>query len=75
MFAEINEPEYWHSRAEVARLRAELFEFCHTRAAMLQVAEQYERLGNLAAERLAALSRKECDAGATPLGSSNALRR
>jgi hypothetical protein len=63
MLAEKAEPEYWYFRAEEARVKAELFEFCHTRAAMLQAAEMYERLGDLAAERLAGVSQKERNAG------------
>ncbi len=46
------EPEFWYFRAEEARVKAELFRGAETRAVMLLLAEEYEKLGDLAAQRL-----------------------
>jgi hypothetical protein len=47
------EPEFWYFRAEEVRVKAELYLFPHPRALMLRIAEQYDRLGDQAAKRIA----------------------
>ncbi len=53
------EPEFWYFKAEEARVKAELLRFEHPRATMLKLAEQYQKLGDLAAERIANAPRRK----------------
>jgi hypothetical protein len=45
-----DDPTYWRERADEARALAELMRYPHTKSAMLNVAEGYEKLAERAAE-------------------------
>jgi len=47
----LDDPDYWHSRAEEVRTMAEIMSDPETQRIMLEIAEAYERLGENAAER------------------------
>jgi hypothetical protein len=51
MRSRLNDPDYWHSRAEEVRTMAEIMSDPETQRIMLEIAEGYERLGENAAER------------------------
>ncbi len=52
-----NDPEHWRQRAQEARELAHKLSDLQSRAAMLEIAEQYERLVERAVERLLQPSR------------------
>ena len=47
----LNDPEHWRSRAEEARVQAELMADPLSKSTMLDIAAQYERLAQRAAQR------------------------
>ncbi len=47
----INDPEHWHQRAEEARTIANQIDDLQAKAAMLRIAEDYERLAKRAGQR------------------------
>jgi hypothetical protein len=49
---EINDFKHWRERAEKLRLVAEYLNDPHSRASLLAIAEDYERLATRAEERL-----------------------
>lgn len=53
MITDRTEPEFWYCKAEEAKVKAELLKFEEPRTTMLKLAEHYEKLGDLAAERIA----------------------
>jgi hypothetical protein len=48
----LNDPKHWRDRAEETRAKAEEYWSGSTRQRMLRIADEYERLADLAAERL-----------------------
>jgi hypothetical protein len=46
-----DDPEYWHKRAEEARAIAVQMKDAHTKAAMLGIAQDYEKLAVRAEQR------------------------
>ena len=51
--ADQRDPEHWHQRAEEAREIARFMTDMPDKAAMLEIAERYERLAERAVKRLA----------------------
>jgi hypothetical protein len=49
----LDDPEYWRSRAEEARAVAVQMMDAHTKAVMLQIAQDYEKLAARAEQRAA----------------------
>lgn len=47
----MNDPEHWKQRARETRLLAETVDDPQAKAAMLEVADEYDRLANRASER------------------------
>ena len=54
MTLNISDPEYWRSRAEEARAVAVQMTDLHTKAVMLSIAQDYEKLAVRAEQRAAA---------------------
>jgi hypothetical protein len=54
-----NDPEHWHERAAEARALAAKMTDAMGKAAMIEIAEQYDRLAARALERLARHPRSE----------------
>ena len=52
----LNDPEYWRSRAEEARAVAVQMTDPHTRAIMLSIAQDYEKLAERAEQRAGAIN-------------------
>ena len=52
----LNDPEYWRSRAEEARAVAVQMTDPHTRAIMLSIAQDYENLAERAEQRAGAIN-------------------
>jgi hypothetical protein len=50
----IDEPRYWHIRAEEARMVAEQMSSAESKRTMLEIAANYERLADIAEQRLRA---------------------
>jgi hypothetical protein len=48
---DLNDPEYWRSRAAEARAVAVQMTDAHTKAIMLSIAQDYEKLAQRAAQR------------------------
>jgi DNA-binding ferritin-like protein len=47
----VDDAEHWHKRAEEARTLAEQMKDPHTKSLMLGIAESYEKIAKLTAER------------------------
>jgi len=47
-----DDPEHWQERADEARATASYVEILEVKAAMLRIADEYDRLARLAKERL-----------------------
>jgi hypothetical protein len=58
----IDDPEHWHDRAEEMRALAELMKGLDTHRKMLQLAADYDKLGDRAAERQAKPQGAKCPA-------------
>jgi hypothetical protein len=50
---DLNDPEYWRSRSEEARAVATQMMDPHTKAVMLSIAQDYEKLAKRAEQRAA----------------------
>jgi hypothetical protein len=54
----INDPEHWRSRAKETRAIADQMTDADSRSAMLRIADDYDRLAERAAQRVAGRSPK-----------------
>jgi hypothetical protein len=61
MHASIHDPKHWYDRAAEMRALAEEMHAVETRATMLRLADDYDKLGDRAAERAASSIREEDD--------------
>jgi hypothetical protein len=58
MPALLNNPAHWHLRAQEARLLANALEDPEAKAATLKIADEYDRLAQRAAKRMAEAAKK-----------------